>query len=106
MTDESSHNSAILKELSDIKASLAVNTNETANIKQSVAEIKVDIREIKTDFVTRREFNEAMKVINDTDPSTDFEERIRTLEKFKWVLIGIFTVLQALASYVIVRILK
>lgn len=51
---------AVLKELSDIKSSLAVNTNETANIKGSVGEIKVDIREIKNDFVNRREFNDAL----------------------------------------------
>ena len=55
------HNaSTILKELSDIKSSLAVNTSETANIKQSIAEIKVDIKEIKDDYVIRREFNEAL----------------------------------------------
>lgn len=55
------HNfTAILKELSDIKASLAVNTNETANIKASIGEIKGDIKEIKNDYVIRREFNESL----------------------------------------------
>ena len=58
LTDHSA--SAILKELSDIKASLAVNTNETANIKGSLTEIKIDIKEIKNDYVIRREFNEAL----------------------------------------------
>jgi hypothetical protein len=55
--------SAILKELSDIKASLAVNTNETANIKSSMTEIKGDIKDIKNDFVSRREFTEALKEV-------------------------------------------
>lgn len=58
------HNfSTIIKELSDIKASLAVNTNETANIKANVTEIKSDIKEIKNDYIIRREFNEALKEV-------------------------------------------
>ena len=52
---------AILKELSDIKSSLAVNTTETANIKTTIGEIKGDIREIKADFVSRREFTDTTK---------------------------------------------
>lgn len=54
----------IMKELSDIKASLAVNTNETANIKQSISDIKIDIKEIKNDFINRREFSEAITEIH------------------------------------------
>ena len=54
---------AILKELSDIKASLAVNTNETGNIKQRVTELQVDVKEIKNDFVNRREFNEQLTAL-------------------------------------------
>lgn len=38
----------ILKELSDIKASLAVNTNETSNIKTTVGEVKVSVKEVDT----------------------------------------------------------
>lgn len=57
--------SVLLKELSDIKASLAVNTSETANIKGSVTEIKTDIREIKQDFVSRREFNDGLTAVRD-----------------------------------------
>jgi len=63
---------AILKELSDIKASLAVNTNETANIKARVSEIGTDIREIKNDYVIRREFNESLK---------DIRERVSFFQK-------------------------
>lgn len=57
--------SAILKELSDIKSSLAVNTNETANIKASIGEIKSDIKEIKNDFITRREMAEGMSLLRE-----------------------------------------
>lgn len=53
-------NNTILRELSDIKSSLAVNTNETANIKASISEIKGDIKEIKNDFVNRREFTDSL----------------------------------------------
>lgn len=64
-----SQSSAILKELSDIKSSLAVNTNETANIKASLLEMKGDIKEIKNDFVSRREFNEVtMDIKNSISP--------------------------------------
>ena len=79
--NQNSHNvETILKELSDIKASLAVNTNETANIKASVAEIKSDMKEIKNDFVTRREFNEALKEVR---------EQIKPLKKFLYGLISV-----------------
>lgn len=61
MLDQQDNNTAaILKELSDIKASLAVNTNETANIKARIGEIQLDIKEIKSDYVIRREFTEAL----------------------------------------------
>lgn len=56
-------NHSLMKELSDIKASLAVNTNETQNIKKSMDEIKSDIREIKNDFVNRRELNEIITAV-------------------------------------------
>ncbi len=54
---------AILKELSDIKASLAVNTSETGNIKVTISEIKSDIKEIKSDSASRRELNETSAAI-------------------------------------------
>lgn len=63
--NEDHQSSAILKELSDIKASLAVNTSETQNIKSNISEIKGDIKEIKNDFVSRRELKEAIKMVND-----------------------------------------
>lgn len=60
---QNDNQSVLLKELSDIKSSLAVNTSETANIKGSITEIKTDIREIKADFVNRREFNDGLGAI-------------------------------------------
>jgi predicted nucleic acid-binding Zn-ribbon protein len=70
----------ILRELSDIKSSLAVNTSETSNIKVNMNEVKVDIKEIKNDKVSRRELNEAIKAIND---------ELQPLKKFVYGLISI-----------------
>ncbi len=61
METEHTQNAAVLKELSDIKASLAVNTEATKNIKESMVEMKTDIREIKTDGVTQSQ----LKVLSD-----------------------------------------
>ncbi len=70
------HSATILKELSDIKANLAVNSNETANIKQSISEIKVDVREIKDDSVTRREFSDAMILTQNLQKDVSFLQKI------------------------------
>ena len=67
-------NSAILKELSDIKASLAVNTNETQNIKLSISEIKTDVRDIKTNAVTQEQYKGLLEMLK------DHEERLRVAE--------------------------
>jgi hypothetical protein len=85
----------LMKELSDIKASLAVNTNETQNIKSSITEIKIDIKEIKNDFVNRREFAEAIK---------DIREEISPLKKMIYAVISVvvMTVLGAILSQVII----
>jgi hypothetical protein len=95
-SDNQSQGAAILKELSDIKASLAVNTNETANIKSNMAEIKGDIKEIKNDFVSRREFNEALKEIR---------IQISPLRKILYGMIGVVgvAVLGAILRLVLIR---
>ncbi|HEX5429850.1 MAG TPA: hypothetical protein VFX17_02090 [Patescibacteria group bacterium] len=103
--DQEQH-TTVLKELSDIKSSLAVNTNETANIKQSIAEIKLDIREIKTDFVTRREFNDAIKTLREEDPSPDHETRLRAMERFRWLVTGALIILNIIGDYILYSVLK
>lgn len=97
MTSEQTNtqSSAILKELSDIKSSLAVNTSETANIKVTIGEIKVDIKEIKTSGISRPEFNSAMDTIRKEIPDEkDHEARIRNLETKVWKFIGALVVCQ------------
>jgi archaellum component FlaC len=70
---------SILKELSDIKSSLSVNTNETQNIKSNISEIKTDIKEIKSDFINRREFKEAID---------DIHEQISPLKKVMYSIMA------------------
>ncbi len=70
---QNDQSTAILKELSDIKANLAVNSAETINIKTSITEIKGDIKEIKNDYIARREFNEQLASINNR---LDFFQKI------------------------------
>jgi hypothetical protein len=61
----------IMKELSDIKTSLAVNTSETQNIKDTLAEVKADVKEMKKNYINQ----EQHKVL--CDSNTDHETRIR-----------------------------
>ncbi len=92
--DELNHNSAILKELSDIKASLAVNTSETANIKSTIGEIKQDIREMKSDSVSRREYTDTVNAMS------ALKGDVETLKEFRWKLAGITSLAAALMTFV------
>jgi len=83
-----SQDAAILKELSDIKSSLAVNTSETANIKNHITEIKTDIKDIKALYVTQSEYKSGRDLAN------DHETRLRTLESRVWKAIGALAILQ------------
>jgi uncharacterized coiled-coil DUF342 family protein len=84
--DTTQNVSAVLKELSDIKSSLAVNTNETANIKGSISEIKSDIKDIKADVVTRREFNDTVNTLRKEsgEAVTDIRKSLSDAKKLMW----------------------
>lgn len=71
---------AVLKELSDIKSSLASNTTETSNIKNDVKEIRLDIKDIKNDFVSRREFTDGLETVR---------QELSPLKKFIYGLIAV-----------------
>lgn len=88
------HQAAMQKDLSDIKASLAVNTSETANIKANISEIKSDIKDIKQDFVNRREFTEGLETVR---------QEILPLKKFIYGLIGfiLLAVMGALVNLIL-----
>lgn len=68
-------NNEVLTQLSDIKASLAVNTSETKNIKDTISEIRIDVREIKTQFITRKEY---------TDAHDELKSDVSFLRKIIW----------------------
>lgn len=79
---------AILKELSDIKSNLAVNSSETINIKSTIAEIKTDLRDIKSNFVTQTQYK-------------DHEDRLRNQESFQDTLTGKMWGIGIMASIVV-----
>lgn len=93
-----SNQSNIMKELSDIKTSLAVNTNETQTIKESVNEVKGDVKEMKKNYITQEQHKELV-VCKD-----DHEIRIRDTEKniTKIMTFGsIFVILIGVAEFLI-----
>ena len=61
----------ILRELSDIKTSIGINTEATNNMKENISEIKVDLKEIKNNAVTQEQHLVLSKCID------DHENRIR-----------------------------
>lgn len=97
--DMNDQQSAILKELSDIKASLAVNTNETANIKQALSEMKLDIKEIKNDFASRRELTQGLETIRNQIPS-GYGVRLRRLELWGGIALGFIYALQFYFNFI------
>ena len=72
--DGNSNSGNILKELSDIKTSLALNTLETSNIKENVNEVKSVIKEIQKNYITQEQHKVLVLTI------ADHETRIRNNE--------------------------
>ena len=64
-------------------------------ISKDITVIKADIKEIKSDFIARREFNEAVSTLRKqiTNPA-DHEARIRALETRVWKFIGALVIAQ------------
>ena len=81
--NENKNFAEMMRELSDIKASLAVNTSETQNIKSNISEIKSDMKDIKNDYVSRREL---------TDAIAGVREEINPLKKFVYGIISIICI--------------
>jgi len=97
MTEIQDHPSTvIMKELSDIKTNLAVNTNETQNIKSTMAKVEASVNQIQSDFVSRREFNDRM---------TNVEDQISPMKKIMYGLMGTIglAVLGAVLKLVIIK---
>lgn len=85
----------IMKELSEIRTNLAVNTNETQNIKSTITEVKTSVSQIQQDFVSRREFN---------DRSSTIEEQISPLKKIVYGCVAL--VLTGFVSSILLLIYK
>ncbi len=86
----------IMKELSDIKTNLAVNTNETQNIKAGLMKIETSVGAIQADFVSRREFSDRMAIV---------EEQISPMKKILYGLVATagLAVLGAILQVVLVK---
>ncbi len=84
---------SILKELSDIKSSLAVNTTETNNIKVSITEIKTDIKDIKTKYITQDQLNVFIANLNEISKLTSAHDKdltkIKSYGTIGLILLGI-----------------
>lgn len=73
-------NADIMKELSEIKTNLAVNTSESKTTSETIREIKQDIKEIKSLYITRSEHDIFARTITTVD--SDHESRIRVNENY------------------------
>lgn len=66
-----------------------------------------DIKRRLEDNVSRREFTEGMKIVREAIPNEDdHENRLRSLEQFKWQLVGGLIVMQFLSDYILYVVLK
>ncbi len=110
-----SNQSILMRELGDIKANLAVNSNETANIKQRVTELQVDVKELKTDVAGRvaaleieKVNKEDFKIFTDDQQITNgnLGGRIRILEDWKIWVIAYATGISATVYFVLNYIFK
>jgi hypothetical protein len=77
-------NSNIMRELSGIKSSLAVQTAETVNIKGIIGEIKSDIKEIKTGYINQEQHKTLVDCIAEHNLKiASIETRASELERSK-----------------------
>lgn len=82
-SDEKETNFLVLKDLSDIKTNLAINTNETQNIKITLLKVENSVTQIQSDFISRREFNDRISTV---------EEQISPLKKVVYGCIALILV--------------
>ncbi len=97
MIENEPQSTIVMKELSDIKEKLATNTEATKNASNTLTEIKQDLKVFQNSFVTHDEFKAA---------NNDKEVRIRTLEQFRWQLMGGLIAFQIVADYILYLVLK
>ena len=102
---DTANTGSIMRELGDLKSKIDVQGAETQNIKTAINEIKIDVKEIKSDYPNRREFNEAIRTLKEENPAKDFEDRLRMLERFRWILVGGLLAYQTIATYILYSIL-
>lgn len=82
----------LLEKLAEIKQGLAVNTVKTTGIENIVGEIKNELKDIRLSFITHAEFEARFNTLKDNDD--DKEKRIRRLETWGAIAIGLMYALQ------------
>ena len=94
----------IMKELSDIKTSLAVNTTETQNIKETINEVKTDVKEMKKNYINQEQHNELIKRVSTLEDKTEAQENSTTTLKVMMTIgVGLLTLLTSILVYHIVK---
>jgi len=102
MDENTPQNNVVLRELSDIKSSLAVSTNEILNLKSTLNELKQSNREISSGYISRREFQDALQALRNEIPSS---KGIDDLKAFMWKLTGGLVVISILIPIIISKFL-
>ena len=102
MDENTPQNNVVLRELSDIKSSLAVSTNEILNLKSTLNELKQSNREISSGYISRREFQDALQALRNEIPSP---KGIDDLKAFMWKLTGGLVVISILIPIIISKFL-
>lgn len=101
-TNQNHSNITILKELSDIKTAQAVMGEKISNLDKTQIEIKSDIKEIKNDFINRREFDETIAGLGVNLIKKDVD----SLKEFRWRLAGVTGLAAAAMTFIGQLIIK
>lgn len=99
MTENEPQSTIVMKELSDIKEKLAINTTQTSNVAANVDEIKRDVKTLPSIFINRSEYDARHKELElliqvSGKTNADHEERLRSIESKVWRAIGALAVAQ------------
>ena len=94
-----SSSTIVMKELSDIKEKLAVNTTKTVVIESMVYGIQTDLKIFQSSFATNEDLKSLVTDIN------DHETRLRAVESNVWRAIGALAVCQIIIIPIVLYII-
>lgn len=99
MENQEPQSTVVMGHIADIKEKLAVNTTQTNNVANLLEEIKKDVKSLPSVFVGRPEFDARLKELDikitaNEKSNTDHEQRMRRIEMWGAILIGLAYALQ------------